>query len=72
MLKKKVRKQLWDYGIKWVCEVKQHTASTSGDLSGRTTLEQLTGETPEISEYLDFTFYDCCWYNDNAGLGETK
>ena len=72
MLKKKVPKWLWDYGIKWVCEVMQHTASTSGDLSGRTTLEQLTGETPEISEYLDFTFYDWCWYNDNAGLGETK
>ena len=50
----------------------QCTASTSGDLSGRTALEQLTGETPEISEYLGFTFYDWCWYNDNAGLGETK
>ena len=50
----------------------QRTASTSGDLSGQTTLEQLTGETPEISEYLDFTFYDWCWYKDNAGLGETK
>ena len=50
----------------------QYTASTSGDLSGRTALEQLTGETPEISEYLDFTFYDWWWYNDNAGLGETK
>ena len=72
MLKKKVRKRLWDYGINWVCEVMQHTASTSGDLSGRATLEQLTGETPEISEYLDSTFYDWCWYNDNAGLGETK
>ena len=72
MLKKKVPKQLSDYSIKWVCEVMQHTASTSGDLSGRTALEKLTGETPEISEYLDFTFYDWCWYNDNAGLGETK
>ena len=72
MLKKKVPKHLWDYGIKWVWEVMQRTASTSGDLSRRTTLEQLTGETPEISEYLDFTFYDWCWYNDNAGLGETK
>ena len=50
----------------------QCTASTSGDLSGRTALEQLTGETPEISEYLDFTFYDWCWYNDKAGIGETK
>ena len=72
MLKKKVPKRLWDYGIKWVCEVMQRTASTSGDLSGRTALEQLTGETPEISEYLDYTFNDWCWYNDNAGLGETK
>ena len=61
MLKKKVPKQLWDYGIKWVCEVMQRTSSTSGDLSRRTALEQLTGETPEISEYLDFTFYDWCW-----------
>ena len=72
MLKKKVPRQLWDYGVKWVCKVMQHTASTSGDLFGRTALEQPTGETPEISEYLDFTFYDWCWYNDNAGLGETK
>ena len=23
-------------------------------------------------EYLDFTFSDWCWYNNNAGLGETK
>ena len=64
--------ELYHYGVKWVCEVMQCTASTSGDLSGRTALEQLTGETPEISEYLHFTFYDWCWYNDNAGLGETK
>ena len=56
----------------WVIEVMQHTASMPGDLSRRTTLEQLTGETPGISEYLDFTFYDWCWYNDNAGLGDTK
>ena len=35
----------------------QRTASMSGDLSGQTALEHLTGEAPEISEYLDFTFY---------------
>ena len=44
MLKKKVPKRLWDYGIKWVCEVMQCTTSTSGDLSRRTALEQLTGK----------------------------
>ena len=26
----------------------------------------------DISEYLDFGFYDWVWYRENAGLGETK
>ena len=72
MLKQPVPNRLWDYGICWVCEIMQCTASNSGRLHGRTPLEQLTGEAPNISEYLDFSFYDWCWYNDNAGLGETK
>ena len=37
-----------------------------------TSPDEPTGETPEISKYLEFTFYDWCWYNDNAGLGETE
>ena len=72
MLKQWVPNCLQDYGIRWVCEIMQCTASNSGRLHGRTPLEQLTGETPNISEYLDFSFYDWCCYNDNAGLGETK
>ena len=35
-------------------------------------MELLTGETPEISEYLDFGWYDRVWYKEDAGLGETK
>ena len=35
-------------------------------------MEEITGETPDISEYLDFGFYDWIWYKDNAGLGENK
>ena len=72
MLKQRVPNRLWDYGICWVCEIMQRTASNSGRLQGRTPLEQLTGDTHDISEYLDFSFYDWCWYNNNAGLGETK
>ena len=37
-----------------------------------TFLEEFTGETPDILEYLNFEFYGCCWYNNNDGLGETK
>ena len=57
MTKKYVPKRLWDYGLRWV---------------GRTGLEKVTGETPEIFEYIDFGFYDPCWYKENAGMGETK
>ena len=32
----------------------------------------MTGETPDISEYLEFSFYGWCWYTDNAGLVQTK
>ena len=28
--------------------------------------------TPDISEFLDFGFYDWCWYSDAFGMAETK
>ena len=35
-------------------------------------MEALNGETPDISLYLDFGFYDRVWFKKYAGLGETK
>ena len=35
-------------------------------------MEQVTRDTPDILEYLDFEYYDWCWYNNNARLGEPK
>ena len=32
----------------------------------------MTGETEEISEYIDFGFFDHVSYNENAGLGVTS
>jgi hypothetical protein len=70
MTKRKVPKRLWDYGIVWVCEIMSLTSNSSFNLDGRTPIEQITGETPDISEYLDFSFYDWVWYRDNAGVGD--
>ena len=70
--RKHVPRRLWDYGLKWVSEVRVRTSSDAVDLKGWTPLEQITGDTVDISEYLDFSFYDWCWYHDNAGLGPTK
>ena len=69
MTKRKVPKRLWDYGIVWVCEIMLLTANSTFALEGRTPIEQITGETPDISEYLDFSFYDWVWYKDNTGVG---
>jgi hypothetical protein len=54
------------------CEVMPLTANSSFSLDGRTPMEQVTGVTPDISEYLDFGFYDWVWFKDNAGLGENR
>ena len=45
------------------------TYTSAGDLNGTIPLRKVTGETPDISEFLDFGFYDYVWYEDNAGLG---
>jgi hypothetical protein len=72
MTKQRVPKCLWDYyhGIVWVCETMSLTANSSFQLEGRTPLEQVTGETPDISEYLDFSFYGWIFYRENAGVGD--
>ena len=72
MLKKKVPVRLWDYGFTWVCETENVCASLSKYGQGRTPLEIITGETPDISEYLDFEFYDWALFRSNAGLGEVE
>ena len=70
MSKKRVPRRFWDYGYKWSAEIISRTYTRMHRLDGGVPLEQVTGETVDISEYLDFGFYDFCWVRENAGLGE--
>ena len=54
MLKKKVPHRLWYYGLTWVAEIIQRTEGLEGYLHYLTFLEEVTGETPDVSEYLEF------------------
>ena len=72
MLREKVTHILWDYGLKWVAYIMHTTAGSVVSLHYHASLEEVTGETHDISEYLDFSFYDWCWYNDNSVVEETK
>ena len=62
---------LWCYGIPHVAKITQITALFSENLQGRTPLKALTGETPDISQYRDFGFYDRVCFKEDSGLGET-
>ena len=61
MVKKQVPKQLWDFGLiyesKLLCCMAQGT-------DNRTGYEEVMGQTPDISEWLDFEFYDLVWWLD--------
>ena len=50
----------------------QTTASFAANIQGRTPFKDLTGETPDISQDLDFGLYDRVWFKEDAGLGKTK
>ena len=52
--------RLWDYGLVYEAEIMSRTCRHHDDCSG---IEILTGNTPDISEWLDFTFYDLVWYH---------
>ena len=70
MTKRDVPERLWDFGLIWVCETGNLAASSTKYAGGRTPTELISGETPDISEYLDFGFYDWAIYRTNAGLSE--
>ena len=69
MLKNQVPDRLWDFGLVWICKTGNLSVSSSHYANGRTSLEYIMGETLDISEYLDFTFYDWVIFKPNAGLG---
>jgi len=59
MQRQNVPRRLWDFGLVWVSEINNRTACGPQE---RTPYECITGNTPDISEWLDFNFYDWCWF----------
>ena len=61
MIGHKVPNRLWDYGLVYEAEILSRLSRGQDD---RTGIERLTGDTPDISEWMDFGFYDIVWYHD--------
>jgi hypothetical protein len=59
-------KRLWDYCGEWVAAVRRLTAHEIPGLQGRVPSEVIEGNTPDISEYAQFDWYQYVWYLDPA------
>ena len=68
MIRRHVPREVWDYGIIWVSETIPLTHSSAGKLEGEVPLTEVTGDTSEIFEYLDFGFYEQIWFKENTGV----
>ena len=55
---------LWDYCTEYTSELRCMTATNLFDLDGRTPFESVLGYTPDISELVEFGWYQWVWYHD--------
>jgi hypothetical protein len=70
MARTKTPSPLWDYCCQYTTEFRNHLARPLPHLHGRTPHEVLTGNTPDISELLEFSWYEPIWYFDTAPFPE--
>ena len=62
MVEKDVPKRLWDYSLQWEAQVLSMIARGKDGIPG---LEKILGERVDITEYLDFSFWDRVWFWDD-------
>ena len=55
---------LWDYCAEYTAELRCMTATNLFDLNNRTPFETVLGFTPDISELVEFGWYQWVWYHD--------
>jgi hypothetical protein len=69
-VKKRVPIKFWEYGMRWVCKTMSRTNLRAHRIDGGVPLKGIIGDTVDISNYLEFGFYNRVWFCDNADLAE--
>ncbi|EEC42679.1 predicted protein [Phaeodactylum tricornutum CCAP 1055/1] len=67
-----IPQRFWDYVAEYVSEIRSRTAHPLYNLKGRTPIEHVTGETPDIMEWLEYRMYQPVWYLDPGDFPEEK
>jgi hypothetical protein len=53
---------LWDFCTLYATDLRNRLAKPLHQLYGHTPYEMLTGNTPDISEFLEYEWYQPVWY----------
>ena len=61
MIRKKAPLRFWCYGMEYYCDLSTIMVPGMYRNKGRSGYEMVFGSTPDISEYVEFEFYDYCW-----------
>ncbi len=72
LISSKCPKRFWDYCLEFESYIRSHTARDIFKLDGRVPEALVSGETPDISEYCDFAWYQLVmyWHGGNAKFPE--
>ncbi len=66
MSKVRAPSRLWDFCTLYHADIRNFTAHPLFNLHGRTPYEVVTGRTPDISEYTDYSWYEAVWYYEQG------
>ena len=72
VIKHGIPMRVWDFVLDYVVDIMNVTVNYSKYSDGRVPLEIITGITPEITEYLDFTIWGWVHFRTDRGLGVTE
>ncbi|CAJ1965439.1 unnamed protein product [Cylindrotheca closterium] len=72
IVKHAIPERLWDFVLDYVVDTMNITANYSRYSDGRVPLEVITGITPDITEYMDFTIYGWVYYRTDGALGPNE
>ena len=72
VIKHGIPMRVWDFVLDYVVDIMNVTVNYSKYSDGRVPLEIITGITPEITEYLDFTIWGWVHFRSDGGLGITE
>jgi len=70
--KTRTPKRLWDFCARYIAEIRSLTAQPLYSLHGCTPFEMVTGNTPDISEYLALSWYQPIYYYDAMAFPEKR